>query len=173
MLTEMDKRLIIKEEKRFPSIDKLLPLLDESNPVKNIEELFKNYQVHEITQHWYDGGPRFMRIQCDLCEDKDCDNCKIWHEWVGSEEQLSYNNWIDVSGPGIWEMTQEECNLQAKQILSEALTKKENIERLFFVKPKEENEYYSIFYYNRDRLVYDWWFIFRRINEKNNKKDIT
>ena len=44
MLTEMDKRLIAKEEKRFDHIEKLVPLFDSSNPIKSIEELFKNIQ---------------------------------------------------------------------------------------------------------------------------------
>ena len=162
MLTEMDKRLIAKEEKRFSHIEKLVPLFDSSNPIKSIEELFKNYNVQETTQHWYDSSPRFDDISCDLCEDKKCNDCEAWEKWNGSEKQLSFNNWIDVYGPGIWDMSQEECDEQAKEILTKTLSKGENIERLFFVKSTKESEYYNIFYYNRDRKYFDWWFVFKR-----------
>ena len=165
MLTEMDKRLIAKEEKRFPNIEKLISLLDSSNPIKSIEELFENYNVQETTQHWYDGSPRFNdgTIKCDLCEDKKCNNCEVWEKWNKSEKQLSFNNWIDVYGPDIWGMSQEECDEQAKEILTKALSKKENLDRLFFVNNTIDTiEYYSIFYYNRDREYFDWWFVFKR-----------
>ena len=167
MLTELDKKLIKKEEKRFPNIEKLIPIASPSNPIKAIEDLFENYHIQETTEHWYDSSP----YECDNCEKHylKCSECKIWEKWNGSEKQLSFNNWIDVYGPGIWGMSQEECDEQAKEILSNALTKEENLERLFFSesnikKEKQVYHFYDIFYYNRDRQYYDWWFVFRRKN---------
>jgi len=162
MLSEMNQRLIAKEETRFNHIDKLIPLLDPSCPVKNIEELFENYHIQETTQHWYDSSPN----ECDTCNKhySKCNKCQLWKEWEGSEKQLSLNNWIDVYGPGIWGMSQEESDEQARDILNKAISKEENMERLFFCVPQiiNKKEYFDIFYYNRDREHSDWWFVFRR-----------
>ena len=174
MLTELDKKLIAKEEERFPFM-KLKPLLDDSNLIKSIEDLFEQYEIQEITQHWYDSEPKdetgySICEKCEVSSNPRCNkNCNIWNNWEKSEQQLSFNNWIDVYGPGIWDMTQEESDEQAKNILSNALTKGENLERLFFSenntkKEKQTYHFYDIFYYNRDRKYYDWWFVFRRKN---------
>lgn len=160
MLTEMDKRLIQKEQEdeHFKCFEPLLPLLHPSCPVKTIEELFANYHIHETTQHWYDSDPN----ECHNCKRRECRNCTIWKKWEYSEKRLSFNNWIDVYGPGIWDMSQEESDKQAEGILTEAIKNINNAERLFFTQPKDDKNYFYIFYYNRDRKFCDWWFIFKK-----------
>jgi hypothetical protein len=161
MLTKLDKKLIEQESHRFDTkeVKTWLKHLEEC-PI-TYEQLFENYNLHEFTIHWYDSMPRFDNISCDLC-DRNCDKCPTWEKWQGSEKQLSFNNWIDVEGPGMWGMTQEECNRAAKERFKQnILQDKEFYQRTYFYQPPEE-KHLNIFWYNRDRKNFDYWFVFKK-----------
>lgn len=167
MLTDLDKKLIEQESHRFDTEEEkkwLKPILE--GPIKTFDDLFKMYNLHEFTMHWYDGSPRFVKISCDLCEDKNCNKCQIWKDWDGSEEQLTFNNWIDVEGPGIWGMSQKEVNKRGIETFENEILQDIDFEiRTFYYQPPDD-KYFHIFWYNRDRQRFDYWFIFeRKINE--------
>lgn len=157
MLRDLDKKLIEKEKHRFDTKEfkrDLFPL--ESCPIA-YEALFTKYDLHEFTEHWYDGDPP----QCRLCNNYICEDCNARKQWMGSEEQLSFNNWIDVWGPGIWDMNQSECNRMVKDIFRNEIYKDTEMkDRLFWYQPPTQ-EYFHMFYYNRDRKNKDYYFIFK------------
>lgn len=161
MLTDLDRKLIEQESHRFDTkeIKRWLRCLEEC-PI-TYDELFEKYNLHEFTIHWYDSSPRFDNILCDLCDDKNCDKCPIWNEWNGSENQLTYNTWIDVEGPGIWGMSQKECNNLAKRRINRILEDRDFDLRFYYYQPSDEN-YIHFFWYNRDRERFDYWFIFEK-----------
>jgi len=157
MLTELDYKLIKKEEKRVKT--KLIPISKCS--INGMDDLFFKYKLLEFTIHFYDSSPRDKK--CDTCKDGFCDKCSIWTKYYNSEEQLSFNNWIDVFGPGIWGMNQKQSNEMAKEYFKEITSDNEFLTRTFYYYPKE-NELH-IFYYNRDRGSIgkcDYWFVFKR-----------
>lgn len=165
MLRELDLKLIERESHRFDTkkVKTWLLPLDTCSYVRGLKELFDKYNLHEFTIHFYDSSPRFDNISCDLCKrSRSCDECPDWKEWQGSEKQLSFNNWIDVEGPGIWGMTQEECNEAAKERFKQnILQDKEFYQRAYFYQPPDKN-YLNIFWYNRDRKNFDYWFVFEK-----------
>jgi len=149
MLRELDLKLIKAEENGF------FPL----KPVNfAIGKVLRKYYAHEITERWYDS----MAPECERCEDCQCEKCEVWERYRGSEEQLSYANWIDAWGAGIWGMTQQEVDDFAKELLTKHITKdKGHKERLFYSTTSDPNQL-IIFYYNRDRQGSDYWFIFQK-----------
>ena len=164
MLKELDKKLIQKEMERFGRKEKLKLIIDTSCPVSSIEELFNKYESFEITEHWYDSEPN----ECNFCNinkpNCNCAECSIWKKWDKSEKQLSFNNWIDVAGPGIWGIDQKKSDKYTKDILEEILKDKEYTERLFFYIPKsnQAKDYFNLFYYNRDRDNRDIWIVMKK-----------
>lgn len=162
MLTELDKELIERESHRFDTktVKHWLKPLINCDIIKSLEDLLENYNLHEFTIHWYDSSPRFDKISCDLCEsDTPCSKCEIWKEWSFSKEQLSFNNWTDVESPGTEMMSQEECNKRAKDRLEIIHKDKDFSIRTFYYCYKN---YFNIFYYNRDREQFDYWFVFEK-----------
>ena len=164
MLRELDLKLIKKESHRFDTKEVkawLLPL-DMCPYVRGLKELFDKYNLHEFTIHWYDSSPKFNNISCDLCEKYiPCPRCEIWKKWNFSKEQLSFNSWTDVEGPGIWDMSQEQCNKRAKERLEIICGEKDSSIRTFYYQTPDKN-YFYIFYYNRDKEHFDYWFVFEK-----------
>ena len=161
MLTDLDKKLIEREAHRFDTKNAKRWLKPITECPIDYDDVINNYNLHEFTMHWYDAGPRHEK--CHHCK-KSCDDCKIWLEWKGSEAQLSFNNWIDVEGPGIWDMTQEECNERTILTFEEMFNNGGFNERTFYYQPPIK-KLFDIFYYNRDRNGCDYWFIFEKKNQ--------
>lgn len=163
MLTDLDRKLIEQESHRFDTEKVktwLKPILD--SPIKGFEDLFKMYNLHEFTTHWYDSGPRLSNVSCDLCDDKNCNKCFIGKEWNGSEEQLTFNNWIDVEGPDIWGMSQKEVNKRGIKTFKNVIIPDKDFEiRTFYYQPPDD-KYFNVFWYNRDRERFDYWFVFEK-----------
>lgn len=150
MLRDMDYRLIESEMKRHN-----VEYIEEMELTYNyIMELFKHYDVHEYTSHFYDGMPD----QCDECEKDSCDSCNVYKDYCGTEDQLSRETWVDVWGAGIWGESQRSVNNRVKAILLDILYNDDDkMDRLWINK---ENNYVNLFYYNRDRHS-DNWFVFK------------
>ena len=153
----MLNKIIKIEEERFKI--KLNPF--STIPIKYFEDLIKNYNIHEFTIHWYDGSsPKCYECLNHGEHFEYCKNCEIKKNWIGSFEQLTYNNWIDVYGPGIWGASLEESNEQVKNIFNEEILLDDEFEkRIFWCYQKK---YFDIYYLNRDRKSYDYWFMFTR-----------
>lgn len=158
MLRELDLKLIEKEKERL-HIKELFPLYNCS-----LETLLKEYTPIEYTVHFYDSEPQ----KCNNCDlPFSCKECDVYKMWDGSEEQLSFNNWIDFWAPGQWGMTQESMEEEIDKIFkNEILHNKESIGRTFFYKgTKKDKDFICIFYYNRDRERADYWFVFEKERE--------
>ena len=59
MLRELDYELIERESHRFDTKEIktwLKPILE--SPIKEFDDLFKIYNLHEFTMHWYDSRTR-------------------------------------------------------------------------------------------------------------------
>lgn len=161
MLTELDLKLIEKEKHRFDNKFIKRDLFPIETCPMTYQDVLQKYDLYEHTEHWYDSGvDRYEEGECKNCEN-DCQKCKKYQTWDKSEAQLSFNNWIDVWGPGIWGMTQRECNNMVRELFENTILKDpECNERLFWYQPLEK-EYFHIFYYNRDKKYKDWWFVFK------------
>lgn len=66
-----------------------------------ISWLFHHYQVLEFTIHYYDADPDYEFAK-DLTTEE------------FEEKRLTYNTWVDVFGPGIWDMSQKQVDGYAK-----------------------------------------------------------
>ena len=89
-------------------------------------------------------------------------NVKSGKNGTFSKEQLSFNNWIDVEGPGIWNMTQEEVNKRGIKTFKNEILQDNDFEiRTFYYQPPDD-KYFNIFWYNRDRQRFDYWFVFKK-----------
>ena len=108
--------------------------------------LFRHYFVDEFTIHWYD-------------EEKD-DGSYI-------EDRMTFNNWIDVYGSGIDHFTQKLTDDLARFYLDFArkshLGKKK--ERFYFA---QHGDYLYIYYYGRDYLYHDYWWVLSKKPDKRN-----
>lgn len=153
-MRDLDKFLAIQEIGRITT-----------DPVEELELtydyicwLFDNYEVREYSNLFYDNDPP----ECRDCHRVDwCEKCDIEKEWHNSEEQLSFNNWIDVWGEGIWGNSQQSVDNRVKWIFLDMLYEEDMEYRLWTF--DRDNEKW-VYYYNRDRFS-DYWFIFRRKNK--------
>lgn len=160
MFSELNKRLI---EKEFSSrgIKNYRSIVLKPN---DVEDLFKRYNCIEYLFCFYDGSDP----QCNTCEkEMKCKDCNVYQDWwLGDkkEERLSFCNWIDVHGPGIWGQTQEQVNQYAKEELNDNIVGIED--RLFLV---DNDKQITLFFYGRDTdNDLDYWFTFEeKINGGN------
>lgn len=158
MLRDIDKQLILEEMDKAGRHIELKPI--DFSPFK----ILNHYNIFECTMHWYDSDAKECD-QCEMCAPPNyCDNCEIWEQWRNSDERLKFNTWIDVYGAGIWGMTQKQCDKFVRRIF-EGCIYKDGMwrERLFYYKPEHDPNFIYLFYYNRDRDHYDYWFIFKKI----------
>ena len=100
---------------------------------KNIGWLFRRYDLHEMTEHYYE------------------------------EEDPNRITWIEPVGPGIWSDNQVTANKKAKSALRLARSRVPRRGR-FYIAFLDEFAY--IYYYGRDCLQMDYWWIFVRKNKR-------
>ena len=158
MLRDLDYKLIEREEKIFSTNKvkvKLIPIL-ECDKIQGINDLFSKYNLLELSLHFYDASPEI----CDNCKKIECSTCPTWEKYQGTEAQLSFNNYTDVYGPGIWKMDQKRSNEMAKSYLQNISKDEDFSIRTFYYEPNKDE--FNIFYYNRDREFCDYWFVFKR-----------
>ena len=138
MLTNLDKKLI---EKEFSTrgIENYQTIILKPN---DIDDLFDRYNCIEWLECFYDSSPH----ECDICEKEFCKDCEIYKNWWvnDNEQRLSFNNWVDAQGPGLWGRTQEEVNQYTKEFLKDYVINKED--KLFLI---ESDKYIIFFFYNR------------------------
>lgn len=169
MLRDLDKRLIEKEMKihNVAFADEI-----EFLTVEFVKKLLKDYDVLELTTHYYDSDP----YECEVCsywEDEEselcCHNCPYYIDWMKNDEvRLRNVTWIDVEGPGIWDMTQEKCNSIASEVLKNAywglIFPEHNIDytsRVWKIESPSA-DLIDIYIYLRDVKGYDTWIVFKK-----------
>lgn len=101
-----------------------------------INWLFDNYYLHEMVENFYDSS------------DEDSE-----------ENRKSYLTWQEVTGKGIWDMSQKRCDKIARRTL-ERIKGYEEINNRFYVKNIDKAIY--IFFYGRDFSFADYWMIFAK-----------
>ena len=152
MLIKEDKELIQKQALELKKVFHEYTTF--TNP-QELKQLFTNYNAYEISQHWYDEDPP----ECHKCTDKECTFCTVYKSYYAAGKNKTYNNWIDVWGPGIWDYTQKEANRFARKQIQELQQEEDIMERIFFFWEKND---FCIYYYGRDKHPYcDWFFIMK------------
>ena len=111
-----------------------------------IGNLFNKYQVQEFSIHFYDA-------------DKDYDFAKGLSDAEFLEKKIQYNTWIDVFGPGIWNMSQKEADKVAKQDLNSFRKMGRLSGRCWLW---TDGKVLHLYCYGRDLLEYDLHFIMLR-----------
>lgn len=86
----------------------------------------RNFDIVEFTYNFYD----------------DYENCPEW------EDRMAFNNWIDMNGPDIWFVTQEEANQEAFEALLDVIKHKKS--------NKNNSWRWHIFIYKT--VVFIYWF---------------
>lgn len=106
-----------------------------------INKIFKEYNIVEFTEHWYDS------------EDED---------FLQGRDPLEFNNWIDPFGPGLWGMDQKKANKVAKNMMFEFRKRcyRNTVPKRFWI-GKKDNEL-LIYCYTRDIIAEDGYWFFKR-----------
>lgn len=122
---------------------------------KFIDWLFNHYNVWECTIHYYDSEPELP----EDCDEEEFE--KIWKQLVEDYEpkRITMCNWIDAVGPGIWGMTQQETNKRSKEVIKRLRGQISMKDRLYYSNIGDKA---LIYFYGRDVLKHDLWFVFRR-----------
>lgn len=152
-MRRLDKDLIEEEMKRVGCY--YAEELELTNDY--ITELFKDWQVREYTDHFYDED--CPEINC--FKDINCTECGLFWNYKNSKEQLSHNNWVDIWGRGYWDEPQESVDNRVKILLMKIMDDPDLEYRLWTF---DDEELRLIYYYNRDRFS-DNWFVFEKRGE--------
>ncbi len=157
---------------------------------KFIDKLLNHYQCVEMCVYWYDSEPNIDEYISDMAymykfgtdgkiytkeyikekyninytieEAKRCsiESDEIYKEYNNSERRLTFNNWQDPYGEGLWGMSQKQVDQMAydtfKSIQKFTVSKKD---RLYI---SYKNDMIRIYFYGRDFNKLDYWFIFKK-----------
>lgn len=143
-----------------------------------LDWLFRHYKTHEFTIHFYDDEPK---LRDDIDYDDPWWETSEGIEYVRSkfreheERRMTFNNWIDVFGEGIWSWTQKQVDQFAREHLE--VVKDWPVKKKDRVYCGFKEDYIYIYCYGRDFLGDDLWFIMHKgdngwkpIREKNRKE---
>ena len=140
-----------------------------------ISWLFRHYTTVEFSYHWYDSEPE---VPEEWDQDGDeWDNLefrKIWYQLVREYEPLriTRNNWIDPFGPGIWSMNSKQVDSISKEaMINVRKTSVKKKGRLHIAHRKTEDVYF-IYWYGRDFMKVDYWWVMKRRGSKFEKTKI-
>lgn len=178
-MTDYCKELLHKELERIPGWNGKKWKYSELNPSKRfVNWLFNHYYCYEMLECYYDSEPHLYGETFDMYLDYVHPHPDMKHsngQYTDDElraafevveqaykdyepERLTFNNWVDVSGEGIWHMSQIAVDAWAKECL--LATKKYcpgYHGRLFIA---ENDDLISIYYFGRDvrRVDFHWTF---------------
>ena len=113
---------------------------------KFISWLFNQYEVFQYTVNFYDAEPSEEEKQ-----QPDFD----WEQFENTKRMV-FNNWVDIFGSGIWDMTQKEVDQSARSVLKEFRKSGHLKGRCWMAK---SNKMLHLFCYGRDIHKYDLHFI--------------
>lgn len=125
-------------------------------------DYLKDYNVKEISEHWYDVDPP----ECKTChfqveEKYPCDNCPFLAIWETSEDCLSKLTWIDFWGPESWGITQEKTNEMYDHMIVDLLEEIDLTDRVYLFTLKGSTNI-MIYIYLRDEKRCDYGFVLER-----------
>lgn len=128
-----------------------------------LDWLFRHYKTHEFTVHFYDDEPE---LRNDIRYDDPWWDTSEGIEYVRSkfreneDRRMTFNNWIDPFGEGIWGWSQKQVDKFAKEHLKSVrdwpVSKKDRVYYGF------KDDYIYIYCYGRDFLGNDLWFILHK-----------
>ena len=138
-MIDFRQELIDRELKHISYVcDEPFKKLKASN--RFIDWLFRHYYAEEFSINWYDSEP---------------------DDELGITDPMTFNNWIDPYGEGIWDMSQDKVDKVAREYLYEirnAPVKKDGRLYIFY-----SNDQVFIYWYGRDCMYRDyWWYMKRR-----------
>lgn len=128
-----------------------------------VDWLFRHYKTHEFTIHFYDDEPS---LRGDLEYDDPWWETSegiayAWQKFRENEERrMTFNNWIDVYGEGIWGLSQRQVDKYAKGVMKSV--------RNWPVKKKEriycgvDGDWLLLYCYGRDFGGIDYWWVMHR-----------
>lgn len=146
-----------------------------------VDNLFNKWYCHELCEFFYDREPNYDELEFD----KYMTYCSIlekrYHNYCDEEypieelkqaylnilqqrrdfepRRVELNSWIEPYYKGNWGMTQQRVDDIARDILKKDI-KKANVplkDRLFYA---EKDGDIRIYFYGRDIMMCDYWFIF-------------
>lgn len=93
---------------------------------------------------------------------------RIYKEYNNSERKITFNNWIEVYGDGIWGMSQDKVNDVIMKNIKEFKSKyKEELkDRVYY---SQKDDIIRVYLYGRDCSV-DWWIIYKKKHRSNYKR---
>jgi hypothetical protein len=129
-----------------------------------IDWLFSKYSTHEFSEHFYDSEPDVPE-EWESVEDRwdNSEFLKVWEKLVKEYEprRITFNNWIDPFGDGIWGMDQGKVDEIARNALKEIMDMDVDLsERLYIGFGKDG--YAFLYFYGRDFLKKDYWWVMGR-----------
>lgn len=128
-----------------------------------VDWLFRHYKTHEFTIHFYDDEPS---LRGDLEYDDPWWETSegiayAWQKFRENEERrMTFNNWIDVYGEGIWGWSQTQVDKYTKGVMKSV--------RNWPVKKKEriycgvDGDWLLLYCYGRDFGGIDYWWVMHR-----------
>ena len=161
-MRDLDKKLLQETIEEFKLKDSVYIKLD--HPCETLDYL-KDYNVKEIGEYWYDVDPP----ECKTCNSYDptnythihCD-CQYLLNWKTSEQCLSELTWIDVWGPGFWDMTQEQTNELYDHMIVDLLEDGLGDRFYLFNKITDIPTDIMIYVYARDKKSRDYSFVLEK-----------
>jgi hypothetical protein len=157
---------------------------------KFIDKLLNHYYCVEMCENWYDSEPNIDEYISDMAymykygtagkiytkeyikekyninytieEAKRCsiERDKIYKEHNNSERRLTFNNWQDPCGEGIWGMSQKQVDKIVYNIFKSIQKFKVSKKDRLYISYK--NDEIRIYFYGRDFNELDYWFIFKK-----------
>lgn len=129
-------------------------------------DYLKEYNVKEISEHFYDSSPPECQT-CDIAQmEKEygpypCSACPYLEVWRQTEDCLTKLTWIDVWGPELWDMTQEQTNEMYDHMIVDLLEEIDLTDRVYLFTLKGSTNI-MIYIYLRDIKSYDYGFVLEK-----------
>ncbi len=157
-----------------------------------IDWLFNHYYCNEVCENFYDSEPEIDECIGDLAyiykyhtknginkrikkyikekygvnytneigEKAFIDRENIFKKYKKSEERLTFCNWQEPYFEGNWGMTQKYVDGLAKYLLKKEIRNFKNLKERLFIRINKEDV--VIYFYGRDIIEHDYWFIFSK-----------
>lgn len=145
---------------------------------KFIDWLFNHYYCHEMCENFYDSEPdtdeEEYNMYLDYLENTDeysekehtKEEKKIIYNKIKQmyidyeEERIEFCNWQEPYFEGNWDMSQKYVDKLARYVLKKEIRNIPNIKDRLYV--SIEKKQIRIYWYGRDILYKDYWFVFLR-----------
>lgn len=119
---------------------------------KFLDWLFRRYETWETTIHFYDSEPEIP---------DDATPAEIFELFLANEERrMTFNNWVDVIGDGIWGLTQRDADKDSRDLMVEFRSSQvKKRDRVYYM---NTGDVAMVYCYGRDFCGVDYWFILKK-----------